>query len=216
MPSNHTRNAAPVCVLILCAAAALSSCGRQQTAPLSEAAENSPAAAQTKSAELPLNQQTEEKLDPLTQEDVEVYLKVMRAAAQRVKSRLPGDVAALENAKKILAAGSAGRFPNPDEVKTLDRANQVALSMDQIVAEEMKLDARTYRGVVEAVESAVPDPFASIPSPNGGTPVQDHAPTPLEMRLKGVNAANQKFLTPYQEEIESVMRVVRNPANLPK
>lgn len=215
MPSNHSRNAAQVWLLTLCAAAALSSCGRQQTAPLSDAAENSPAAARATSSELPLDQQTEEKLDPLTKQDVELYLKVMRAAAQRVKSRLPEDVAVLDGAKKILAAGAAGQFPNPDGVKTLDRANLIALSMDQIVADEMKLDARTYRGIAEAVESALPNPFAEK-SAAGAVATPDHAPTPLEKRLQEVDEANQKFLPPYQEEIESLMKVVRNPANLPK
>ncbi len=214
MPSKLTRNIA--LVLVFCAAGALSSCGRKQTAPLSDAAENSTSAAPAKPTELPLDQQTEQKLDPLTKQDVDLYLKVMRVAAERVKNRLPGDVATLESAGKILAAGASGHFPNPDGVKTLDRANLLALSMDQIIAEEMKLDARTYRGIAEAVASVIPNPFASAPAPNGEPPSPDRVPTPLELRLKDVNGTNQMFLVPYQDEIKSLMKVVRNPANLPK
>ena len=191
-------------------------CGRNQTAPLSEGGENSPTSAAAKPAELPLDQQTEQKLDPLTGDDVDLYLKIMRAAAERVKNRAPADLTTLEEAKKILAAGAAGRAPSADGVKTLARANLVAISMDQIVAEEMKVDVRTYRGIAEAVESVVPNSSAGKPAGDGAAGAPEHPPTPLEKRLSDVNGANMKFLGPYREEIQSLIGVVRNPANLPK
>jgi hypothetical protein len=206
-----------LCLAItLCAALAFAGCGRKETAPLSEGGENSPAAPGAKPAEAPLEQQTEQKLDPLSKDDVELYLKVMRAAAGRVKNPAPGDQAALEAAKKILAGSASGRVPTPDDVKTLERANLAALSMDQVVAEEMKIDARTYRGIAEAIESVVQNPALAAASGDSGAPAPDHAPTPLEKRLSDVNAANQEFLTPYREEIQKLMAIVHNPANLPK
>ena len=201
---------------ILCAAAYLSGCGRNQTAPLSEGGENFPASAAAKPAELPLDQQIEQKLDPLTKQDVDLYLKIMRAAAERVKNPTPADRTALEEAKKILGVGAAGRAPSPDGVKTLERANLVAISMDQLVAEDMKLDGRMYRGIVEAVESVVPNPFMGKTSRDNAASALDHTPTPLEKRLSDVNAANAKFLAPYREEIQILVGIVRNPANLPK
>jgi hypothetical protein len=202
--------------MALAAVAAVSGCGRNQTAPLSEGSENSPASAGAKPAEPPLDQQTEQKLDPLTKDDVDLYLKIMRAAAERVKHPAPADRAALAEAKKILDAGAAGRFPTPEGVKTLERANLVAIAMDQIVAEEMKVDGRTYRGIVEAVESVIPNPAAGKASAESSAPAPEHPPTPLEKRLSEVNAANAKFLAPYREEIQTLIGVVRNPANLPK
>jgi hypothetical protein len=201
--------------LALSAAAFVSGCGRNQTAPLSEGGENSASSAGAKPAELPLDQQTEQKLYPLTGDDVDLYLKIMRAAAERVKNPAPADKAALEGAKKILAAGILGRVPTLDDVKTLERANLVAISMDQVVAEEMKVDGRTYRGIVEAIESVIPDPVVGKTSGNRAS-APNHAPTPLEKRLSDVNAANGKFLTPYREEIQNLIGAVRNPANLPK
>ena len=62
----------------------------------------------------------------------------MRAAAGRVKDPAPSGQAALEAAKKILAGSASGRVPTPDDVKTLERANLTALSMDQVVAEEIQ------------------------------------------------------------------------------
>jgi hypothetical protein len=202
--------------IALCAAVCFAGCGRKESAPLSEGGENSPAAPGAKPAEATLEEQTEQKLDPLTKEDVELYLKVMRAAAERVKNPAPADKAALEGAKKIIAGGASGRVPTQDDVKTLERANLVALSMDQIVADDMKLDGRTYRGIAEAVESALQVPGPTVATGKDGQPLADLTPTPLKERLSAVNAANEKFLAPYRGEIQKLLPVVRNPANLPK
>jgi len=202
--------------IALCATALSCACGRGKTVPLPEGAANAPASADSKFAEPPLDQQTEQKLDPLTKEDVELYLKVMRAAAERVKNLTPADRAALDAAKRILAGSASGRVPTPDDVKTLAQADLVALSMDQIVAAEMKLDGRTYRGIVEAVEAVEPNPALGAAAGSDGAPPSSNTPTPLEKRLRDVNAANEKFLSPYREEIQQLLGVVRNPANLPK
>jgi hypothetical protein len=201
---------------MICATGILPGCGRKQAAPLSQGNENLPASPDVEPVEAPLEQQTEQKLDPLTKQDVELYLKVMRAAADRVKASLPGDQAALEGARKIIERGASGKVPTTDDVKTLERANLVALSMDQIVAAEMKIDERAYRGIAEAVESVVSRSTPAAAIADGGTPVPDHAQTPLEKRLSGVNAANKPFLAPYQGEIQRLIAVVRDPANLPK
>lgn len=194
-------------------------CGRNQTAPPSEGAESSPATRNAPPVEASAEQQTEQKLDPLTIDDVELYLKVMRAAAARVQNPTAGDQAALERAKKILAGGASGRVPTQDDVKALERANLVATAMDQIVAEEMKLDGRTYRGIAEAIESVVSNPAQAATSGGGAASAPapaDHPLTPLEKRLSEVNAANEKFLAPYRVEVQKLMGKVRNPANLPK
>ena len=202
---------------ILCSATvAFSGCGRKESAPLSEGGENSPVTPGAKPEEAPIEVQTEQKLDPLTRDDVELYLKVMRAAAERVKNPTPADKSAIEGASKILAAGASGRVPTQADVKTLERANLVALSMDQIVAEEMKVDAKTYRGVAEAVESAVPNPALAVTSEKAMPPAPDRAPTSLQERLSTARTANEKFLAPYRSEIQKLIPIVRNPINLPK
>ena len=202
--------------MALCAAVPFAGCGHREAGPLSEGGENSPATPGTKPAEASLEQQTEQKLDPLTKDDVELYLKVMRAAAGRVNNPAPADRAALEGATKILAGSASGRVPTQDDVKTLERADLVALSMDQIIADEMKIDARTYRSIAEAVESAIQTPPPAVTSGKGVQPDPDHVPTPLEERLSGLNTANEKFLAPYRGEIQKLLPVVRSPANLPK
>jgi hypothetical protein len=198
--------------MLFFATVALTACGGKEAAQPSAGGANSGA----EPPEIPMEQQTEQKLDPLTQDDVDLYLKVMRAAAERVKNPLPADTAALDAAKRILAGSASGRVPMHDDVMTLERANLVAMSMDQIVAEEMKLDGRAYRGIAEAVEAVVPNPNAAAASGDASAPVQESTPSPLEIRLNDVNATNKKFLAPYQEEIQKLIAVVRNPAKLPK
>ncbi len=163
--------------MALCAAVPFAGCGHREAGPLSEGGENSPATPGTKPAEASLEQQTEQKLDPLTKDDVELYLKVMRAAPGRVNNPASADRAALEGATKILAGSASGRVPTQDDVKTLERADLAG---------------------------------------KGVQPGTDHVPTPLEERLSGLNTANEKFLAPYRGEIQKLLPVVRNPANLPK
>lgn len=202
--------------IALCAAISFTGCGRKEAGPLSEGGETAPAVPGAKPEEATLEQQTEQKLDPLTKDDVELYLKVMLAAAERVKNPLAEDKAALDDARKILAASVAGHTPTRDDVRTLERANLVALSMDQIVAEGMKLDGGTYRGIAEAVEAAVPNPALAVTSHNGALPASDDTSTPLEKRLSDAHVANEKFLMPYRAEIQKLIAIVRNPSSLPK
>ena len=222
--SNETRR--PVRVIWLCVALSAAGCGRKQTAPVIESAENSPVSPGAKPGELPLEQQTDQKLDPLTKTDVDLYLNVMRAAARRVKYPTAPDQAALTDAKRILAGRASGRVPTPEDAKALERANQVAMGMDQIIAEEAKLDEKRYRGIAEAVEVVVPNPLNKSGTADRGGAKPDRGPVTasppkwgervsLEKRLNDVNVLNAKFLEPYREEIQSLLSVVRNPANLP-
>jgi hypothetical protein len=185
----------------------LAGCGHSTGAPLSEGDEDLPAARVAKPVEAPIELQTEQMLDPLTDDDVALYLRLMRAAAERVMKPTPADQAALADASKILAAGSAGKVPSQDEVRTLARANQVALAMDQVIADESKIDGRIYRGIVEAVESALHDPPSAV---------SNHELTPIEKHLSALNALNARFLASNRAEIQKLMGIVRNPANLPK
>jgi hypothetical protein len=219
--SNLAMRAAKHCrtlsvAIVVCAVSFVSACKRTENTAASGSAANSPASPGPALTEPPFDQQIEQKLDPLTKDDVELYLKVMRAAAERVKHPTPADQVALEDAKKILGASGSGHVPTRDDAKALDRANLVALSMDQIVAEEMKLDARDYRGIAEAIEAVVPGPTGSARPGTNSVSTPTHSLSPLERRLRDVNAANAMFLAPYRVEIGSLITIVRAPANLPQ
>lgn len=198
--------------ILVCATVCVAGCGRNRTAPLSEGAEHSTVPPGTVPAEAPPHLQTEQKLTPLTQEDVALYLRVMHLAALRVKNRLPTDRAALVTAKQILDARDSGRTPTPDDARMLQHATLVATGMDELVAQEMKIDLQKYRGIADAVETVIPNPL--LP-PDPANQAVENSLTRLQRRLQKVDAANAKLLGPYRKEIQQLLAVVRNPANLP-
>ena len=201
--------AALLTLLTLLATFAAAGCGRNQPPPIAQTA------GPTSPNSTGIPPLTEQKLDPLTESDVALYLQVMRAAAARVQNPTADDKAALAQAREIMAAAAAGRVPSSQDARTLERASQIGTEMDEIVAEEQHIDAATYLGIALAVEAVVPDPQRATTEKK---PLEAPGPprTPLERRIADANAANRIFLAPYREEIERLLMIVRNPENLPK
>lgn len=158
---------------------------------------------------------TEQKLDPLTASDVELYLNVMRAAAARVQNPTADDKATLAQAREIIAAAAAGHVPSSSDARTLERASEIGTQMDQIVSEEQHIDPDTYLGIALAVEAVVPDPQL-VAGEKKSSEASAPPRTPLERRIAEAGAANRSFLAPYRDEIERLLIIVRNPENLPK
>jgi hypothetical protein len=158
---------------------------------------------------------TEQKLDPLTQTDVDMYLNVMRVAAARVKDPDPQDETTLAQAEQIMTAAAAGHVPSSSDARTLQRASQIGMEMDQIVAADQHIDAATYWSVALAVEAVVPNPLL-VTTEKKSTDSPAAPRTPLDRRIAATDAANRIFLAPYRDQIEKLLAVVRNPANLPK
>jgi hypothetical protein len=195
--------------LVLLAAFTAAGCSRNHPPPIAQTAgPTSP----TSTGIPPL---TEQKLDPLTESDVALYLQVMRAAAARVKNPTAEDKTTLAEAHEIMAAAAAGHVPSSSDARTLERASQIGTEMDEIVADEQHIDPATYLGIALAVEAVIPDPqivaTEKIPVAPPALPR-----TPLERRIAQANAANRIFLAPHQEEIKRLLTIVRNPENLPK
>jgi len=197
--------------LLLCVSIAaicgLAGCSRNHPPPLAQFVGSAGA---TATGIPPL---TEQKLDPLTPSDVELYLGVMRTAAARVRNPSAEDTRVLAQAKQIMTAAASGRVPDSTDARTLQHASQICLAMDQIVARELGVDLANYMAVAGAIEAVVPNPAVSMPQQKPGEiPVR----SPLERRMAEIHAANETFLAPYSAEIQGLLAVVRNPANLPK
>jgi hypothetical protein len=200
------RIAAPLVLLAMFFAAG---CNRNQPPPIAQTAgPTSP----TSTGIPPL---TEQKLDPLTQSDVDMYLNVMRAAAARVQNPNAEDKATIAQAQQIMSAAAVGHVPSSTDARTLQRASQIGTEMDQIVAEEQHIDAATYWGIALAVEAVVPDPQLVTTEKK---PIEAPGPpsTPFDRRIAAANDANRIFLAPYRDEIQKLLAIVRDPANLPK
>ena len=207
MEDNTKRSARIFFLRTIFALCAVSGCGRNHPPPLAQIAGGS---GSTTTGIPPLNDQ---KADRLTQTDVELYLSVMRAAAGRVRNPNAEDTQTLAQARQIVSAAANGRVPSSSDASTLQHASQICLAMDQIVARELQIDPANYTAIADAIETVVPNP--DLPAPQqqlGELPPR----SPLERRLAEVDAANQVFLAPYRGEIQSLLAVVRNPANLPK
>lgn len=198
------------CDLFLCAAVVmvgLGGCNRNHPAPFVQVSVSGGA---TATGIPPL---TEQKLDPLTASDVELYLRVMRAAAERVRIPNSEDMQTIARARQIISAAATGDVPSLMDAGTLQQASQICLAMDQIVAREMQIDPNRYIAIADAIEAVVPNPDLVAPQEKSA----GIAPrSPLERRLVSVNAANEAFLVSYRGEIQRLLSVVRNPANLPK
>jgi hypothetical protein len=203
--------------LLGCICVSATGCSHQTQpgyATVSQGNENAPYAPAQTPQEASLQLQTEQKLAPLTADDVQLYLRVMRGAAQRVQVPTAQDLAILSRAGEILQSSSSGKLPTMQDVQTLERANLVALHMDQVVAKETGVDAHEYRGVAEAIEFALFDPPAAATTK--APPIPPHSSPLLEARLGEVYAANRKFLQPYTSEIQRLVKIVREPSRLPK
>jgi hypothetical protein len=198
------------CNFFLCAVVAmvgLGGCNRNHPTPLAQIAGS---AGTTTTGIPPL---TEQKLDPLTPSDVELYLRVMRAAAERVRIPSSEDMQTIARARQIISAAATGHVPSSTDAGTLQQVSQICLAMDQIVVREMQIDPNRYIAIADAIEAVVPNPDLVPPQQESARVLPR---SPLERRLVSVNAANEAFLVPYRGEIQRLLSVVRNPANLPK
>ncbi|MDF2969821.1 MAG: hypothetical protein K0R61_271 [Microvirga sp.] len=146
-----------------------------------------------------------EELPPLTKDGIDLYLRVMRTAADRMKRLPPQDQALI---KKMTNMNSwKGGPPTSSE---LDRYYQLT-SMDETIAQEM--------GVSDAYQAArgkVTDQASICPAPCGesegesGTPPESSMSTAEEKQLE----AEQALVKPHLDEIRKLEAQVRPSVHL--
>ncbi len=145
--------------------------------------------------------------DRLTQEDVDLYMGLMRAAAARVNNLLPADKAALGRMTRIQDDVEAGRIPTPmegdPEAEIIERGMRVQQSLDLVIAEERGVDIEHYAAVRDLIENLI--------NPSGivADEVDDGSGKPLTPSQAQTRLANKKLLAPYAPEIEQLYQVVR-------
>jgi len=145
--------------------------------------------------------------DRLGQDEVKLYLELMRAAAARVNNLRPADKAALGRMRKMQDDVEAGRIPTPmegdPEAEVIARGMSIQQALDLVIAEEKGMDIDHYAAVRDLIESIV-NPSGIVPEEGDeglGKPI---TPYQAEIRL-----ANKKLLAPYAPEIEQLYQVVR-------
>ncbi len=108
------------------------------------------------------------KFSTVTQADVDLYMAVMRAAAERVRHPAPEDLATMAAFERIKNNPSApsSRLTG-EEKQTIQRAALLTSALDEVVAQETHVGANRYRAAKAAVESALPVPDGKHRQPSG-------------------------------------------------
>jgi len=167
---------------------------RSDASPAASVAAASPAARPTPAAS--------SVISPLTNADVDLYLTVMRAAADRVAHATGQDKAAIDLARQV----AHGATPTPDQATLLVRAADLAQA-DVDIAKARGVEARyeQVRGVVEGLIGLGACPTCSG---DGGGPVTEQQQQDAA-KEDAARAADMRTLEPHRAEIERLQKQVR-------
>jgi hypothetical protein len=95
----------------------------------------------------------------VTQAKVDLYLKVMRATAERAQNPTSHDLATMAAFKRIRSVPSRlSTELTPEEKQIVQRAFLLSNALDDVVAREKHVDPDQYRNAKAAVESVLPAP----------------------------------------------------------
>jgi TolA-binding protein len=202
-----------------------SACSRGEPTPQSKSGEEGTRSAKSQEgkqasvAAKPLSKDIED-LDhfnrPLTQSEVNIYLEVMRATAERCKSLSAEDKAAIaqhqEQMRNMAARQKSGRIPTEAEIRAFSEASDRWIrltSVDELVAEQKHVDKHLYGVIKSVVESA-----AFPQEGSSGEGEEGYKPTPEEMAKirvqERVLKINKEVVAPYRLEIVKLHTIVEN------
>jgi hypothetical protein len=215
LPAIRPRHARAVLLMTL-ALGALCGCSHGTTSiQASEsptiATSGSAASASATPTAAPANK-TDWELVPLTPADVQLYLGVMRAAAERLRHPPASD----SQLPRLTAAGEAklqqgrGAELTQAESDAIDLAGTLQGHADDLTVAQQHIDPERYEHIVDRLEDAVvPPQFDFVADGDPGDAVA-YVPTAHDRAVEAVKTANIKLLAPYRDEIRSLQTVVRN------
>ena len=156
------------------------------------------------------------EFDPLTGADVEMYLKVMRTAAERIRTMSAADRAVLKAYRKMTASPDPNQIPSAEQIMALQRAGEL-MTMDSAVARELGV-GRRYTSIAGRVTTFI------TPMDGAG----DSEPMTSEQRAR-LKARIERFqdrrkldaatLGPHRDEIQSLQKQVNlilHPESIPE
>jgi hypothetical protein len=104
----------------------------------------------------------------VTQDSVDFYLRVMRATAERARHPALEDLTTMAAFRRIRnTPRSPAAKLTPKEQEVVQRAFLLANALDDIVAQETRVDTDRYRSAKAAVESVLPVPDQHGREPSG-------------------------------------------------
>ena len=149
------------------------------------------------------------EFEPLSPGDVELYLKVMRAAAERLKNLSRADREALAALRNTQSNPGRGQMISAEQIAAISRTTEL-MSMDSVIAKEMGISKR-YQSVSARV------PLMSMGRMTGEGDASDDPPMTEEqkrerkLRIERFRLRNQlddAALAPHREEILSLQKQV--------
>lgn len=204
---------------------ALSACGSgamgtqsadKQAASAPTTAASNPAAADAAAPSDTPADKTDWPLVPLTQADVQLYLSVMRAAAERVRHPTAEDIAApglVKSAELKMQQGHAEQVTAAED-KAIDLAGTLQGHADDLIVEGRHIDAQKYSHIVDRVEEAIVPPQFDFVA-DGDPSSTPYVPTAHDRAVEATKNANIKLLAPYRDEIRALQATVRDTTPRP-
>jgi hypothetical protein len=154
---------------------------------------------------------------PLTRADVDLYLNVMRTAAERIKNMSAADRAVLKAYRKLTANPDPNQIPSAEQIMAIQRAGEL-MTLDSAVARELGI-TRRYNSISGRV--------AAFIMPMGGegdddaTPMTAERKAQLKLRIERFRERRRldaATLEPHREEIQSLQKQVNlilHPESIP-
>lgn len=162
------------------------------------------------------------QLTPLSAADVQLYLTVMRAAAERVRHPTADDFAAQKRAQawQTAIANAHGSVVAPTDADLAANDRVLMLNSGQtdiLIVLERHLDEDRYSRIADDIEEALPTPgTAVLGCPRGDCTDASPVPAAQDRLYDAAVVRNRKLLAPYRTEINSLETVVRKLNSLRK
>jgi hypothetical protein len=158
------------------------------------------------------------EFDPLTRADVDLYLNVMRTAAERIKNMSAADRAVLKAYRKLTANPDPNQIPSAEHIMAIQRAGEL-MTLDSAVARELGV-TRRYNSISGRVADFI------MPMSGGGdddaTPMTAERKAQLRLRIERFQERRRldaATLEPHREEIQSLQKQVNlilHPESIPE
>ncbi len=145
------------------------------------------------------------EFESLSQTDVDLYLKVMRTAAGRLKNLPPADRKALDAQKSFSAQASSGQTPSAEEFAAMERATEL-LALDGSVAREMGVEKR-----YQSIKGRVPQYGMPEMTGEGDEPLTAEERARVAERVKRFKERkknDEALFAPYKDEIQALQKQV--------
>jgi hypothetical protein len=142
---------------------------------------------------------------PMTQADVDLYISVMKAAADYIKNPSASDKAAMDFAKQV-SKGNAPSPISPEQAQMLARAATLA-QYDMEIANQRGISKR-YEAIRGTVEGLIGMTACPTCSGDGGGPVSQQQKDQAAQE-EAAHKADMVLLQPHSDEIVALQKQIR-------